>query len=124
MLALDENRDYGNVGVGDGEPLPAQPTDMRDLIKRDRSHASVMAWSFSNECECNIPAASNLLRQVRYEFDGTRDVTTNYFGEFKGDGQYLDIQGFSHKSGETFDTFHAAHPTQVSRQLTCTTATC
>lgn len=46
MLALDENRDYGSVGVKDEEPLPAQLTDMRDLIKRDRSHASVMAWSF------------------------------------------------------------------------------
>ena len=33
--------------------LPEQLTDMRDLIKRDRSHASVMAWSFCNEGECS-----------------------------------------------------------------------
>jgi hypothetical protein len=37
---------------------------MRDLIKRDRSHASVMAWSFCNEGECNIPADANPFRQV------------------------------------------------------------
>ena len=39
-----------------------------------------------NEGECNIPADSNPFRQASYEFDGTRDVTQNYLGEFKGDG--------------------------------------
>ena len=58
MLALDENRDFGSVGIGDGEPLPAQLTDMRDLVKRDRSHPSVMAWSFCNEGECHADGAS------------------------------------------------------------------
>lgn len=145
----------GNVGVGDDEPLEAQLTDMRDLIKRDRSHPSVMAWSFCNEGECNVPADSNPFRQTSYEFDGTRDVTQNYLAEFNGDGQYLDIQvregqcgsaghvskpyrnsylshnlrlvtlfllylqGFSHKSGSIFDTFHAAHPTQPMMATEC-----
>ena len=57
MLALDENRDYGDVGDRDFEPLPAQLTDMRDLVKRDRSHPSVMVCertphTRSNRHEC------------------------------------------------------------------------
>ena len=76
MLALDENRDFGSVGDNDGEQLPAQLTDMRDLIKRDRSHASVMAWSFCNEGECAKPGA-NAFRQTSYEYDSTRKVTQN-----------------------------------------------
>jgi beta-galactosidase/beta-glucuronidase len=119
MLALDENRDFGTVGDRDDEPLPAQLTDMRDLIKRDRSHPSVMAWSFCNEGECSVPADSNPFRQTSYDFDGTREVTQNYLGEYKGDGENLDIQGFSHKNGNIFDTFHAAHPTQPMMATEC-----
>jgi hypothetical protein len=33
MLILDENRDFGTVGIDDGELLPQMLTDMRDLIK-------------------------------------------------------------------------------------------
>jgi beta-galactosidase/beta-glucuronidase len=113
MLALDENRDFGTVGDRDDEPLPAQLTDMRDLIKRDRSHPSVMAWSFCNEGECSVPADSNPFRQTSYDFDGTREVTQNYLGEYKGDGENLDIQGFSHKNGNIFDTFHAGKKTAL-----------
>jgi hypothetical protein len=92
------------------------------------------------------PAQRTPSRQVSYEFDGTREVTQNYLGAYKGDGQYLDIQvrtaprrraatssrrrasrayarpaiqGFSHKGGSIFDTFHAAHPTQPMMATEC-----
>ena len=118
MLALDENRDFGSVGIGDGEPLPAQLTDMRDLVKRDRSHPSVMAWSFCNEGECHADGAS-AFRKTSYEYDPTRMVTQNYFYDNDTIIGELDIQGFSHKSGSTFDEFHSKHPDKPMMATEC-----
>ena len=116
MLALDENRDFGTVGDRDHEALPAQLTDMRDLIKRDRNHASVMAWSFCNEGECGTDGAEQF-RQVSYEFDGTRAVTQN--DHYEPAAPYLDIMGFSHKGGAVFDAYHAKHPKQPMMATEC-----
>lgn len=118
MLALDENRDYGDVGDHDDEQLPAQLTDMRDLVKRDRNHASVMAWSFCNEGECNVDADASPFRNVSYEFDGTRPVTQNRITNGIST-EYLDIQGFSHKSGSEFDSFHRQHPQKPMMATEC-----
>ena len=49
MLAMDENRDYGGIlqqGGLSSETLKEQIQDMGDLVQRDRSHPSVMLWSF------------------------------------------------------------------------------
>jgi hypothetical protein len=119
MLALDENRDYGTVGDHDNEPLPAQLTDMRDLIKRDRSHPSVMAWSFCNEGECDVDEDAKPFRNVSYSFDGTRPVTQNRITTTGVATQYLDIQGFSHKSGKEFDSFHQSHPEKPMMATEC-----
>ena len=119
MLALDENRDYGGVGDHDNEPLPAQLTDMRDLVKRDRSHPSVMAWSFCNEGECDVDEDAKPFRNVTYEFDGTRPVTQNRITSTGVATQWLDIQGFSHKSGKEFDSFHKSHPDKPMMATEC-----
>ena len=89
---------------------------MRDLIKRDRNHASVMAWSFCNEGECGTDGAEQF-RQVSYEFDGTRSVTQN--DDYAPAAPYLDIMGFSHKSGSVFDAYHSAHPKQPMMATEC-----
>jgi beta-galactosidase/beta-glucuronidase len=60
MLAMDENRDYGGM-VGQGghtsELVPDELRDMIDLVKRDRSHPSVMVWSLCNEVGCDNETA-------------------------------------------------------------------
>ena len=40
---------YLCIGVYDPESIDESEQDMRDLVYRDRSHASVWAWNFCNE---------------------------------------------------------------------------
>jgi beta-galactosidase/beta-glucuronidase len=105
-----------------------QVGDMADLVQRDRNHPSIMAWSFCNEGKvakrvgrsaaggpvrslhlrssgvplravgCNNESAAKPFREITYEFDGTRPVTQNHDGTNLST-QYLDVQGFSHRSG-------------------------
>jgi hypothetical protein len=115
MIAMDENRDYGgNHGQGGSteEDMTQEVKDMADLVRRDRSHPSVVIWSFCNEVGCNNESAAADFRKVTYEFDGTRPVTQNHLG--KGTHPLsmlsLDVQGMSHKHGDVMDTFHKANP--------------
>ena len=51
MVAMDENRDYGgNKGQGGttAESAAEEEVDMGDLVQRDRSHPSIVLWSFCN----------------------------------------------------------------------------
>lgn len=55
MLALDENRDYGgNHGQGGmtDESVDQELVDMAAMVQRDRSHPSVIWWSFCNVSVC------------------------------------------------------------------------
>lgn len=85
---------------------------MADLVQRDRSHPSVMMWSFCNEVGCNNETAAKDFRKVTYMYDSTRPVTQNHLGI--GDHPLsmfsLDVQGMSHKNGQTMDTFHKNNP--------------
>jgi len=52
MLAMDENRDYGGEHGQGGttvETVEDEVVDMGDMVQRDRSHPSVILWSFCNE---------------------------------------------------------------------------
>ena len=55
---------------------------------------------------------------MSYEFDGTRPVTQNRITGGIAT-QYLDIQGFSHKDGKEFDSFHASHPEKPMMATEC-----
>ena len=57
------------------------------------------------------------LRARADEFDGTRPVTQN--DNYEPAAPYLDIMGFSHKSGAVFDAYHAAHPQQPMMATEC-----
>lgn len=112
MLALDENRDYGGQhGQGGNTPesVADELVDMADLVRRDRSHPSVMAWSFCNEVGCNNESAAAAFRAISKLWDPTRAVTQNRYGTDLSTA-YLDIQGFSHRKAKDFESFHKSHP--------------
>eukprot|EP00937_MAST-01D_sp_MAST-1D-sp2_P002603 g2603.t1 len=117
MVAMDENRDYGgNKGQGGTttESAADEEVDMGDLVQRDRSHPSIVLWSFCNEVGCNNESSAAGFRSVAYKFDGTRAVTQNHLGS--GDHPLsmmsLDVQGMSHKHGDVMDRFHKNNPSK------------
>lgn len=88
---------------------------MRDMVKRDRNHPSVIVWSFCNEYECtqndaNFSALA--FRRAALSIDSTRPLTANdaTFGDFDA----LDVQGFSHSNNATLDAFHAQRPYEAT----------
>lgn len=115
MIAMDENRDFGGQKGQGGttqEDVTQELQDMADLVQRDRSHPSVIMWSFCNEVGCNNEIAAKDFRDVTYTFDSTRPVTQNHLGS--GDHPLsmlsLDVQGMSHKNGGVMDMFHKNNP--------------
>eukprot|EP00045_Choanoeca_perplexa_P013797 m.157887 g.157887 ORF g.157887 m.157887 type:complete len:955 (-) comp16458_c0_seq1:38-2902(-) len=121
MLALDENREFGGAkqqGGTSNETSWEQLQDMADLVLRDRSHPSIMAWSFCNEVGCDNETAAASFRNITYQTDGTRPVTQNHHGT-KLSTQFLDIQGFSHKHGNDFDEFHQLYPHKPTMATEC-----
>ena len=114
--------------------------DTGDLIQRDRSHPSgpsvhcywhvrnimflsVFAWNLCNEVMCKDDATTaKMMRNVTTTYDGTRPITMNHIVTMQGALPYLDVQGMSHRSGGTMDSFHQANPTKPlfsSEAATC-----
>ena len=121
MLCMDENRDYGGEHGQGGmttEFVPDELRDMVDLVKRDRSHPSVMVWSFCNEVGCNNESAAESFREVSKQYDPTRAVTQNHHGS-NTSGFWLDVQGFSHKHATDFDDFHKDFPNKPMMATEC-----
>ena len=128
MLALDENRDFGAkssfllnkkpAASPSSENQQDELMDLRDLIKRDRSHPSVIWWSFCNEVGCNNNTAAKDFREISKLWDPTRAVTQNHHGTDEST-RYLDVQGFSHKGGSSFDDFHKQYPTKPMAATEC-----
>merc|ERR1711871_873054 len=85
---------------------------MAHLVQRDRNHPSVLIWSFCNEVGCNNESSAKPWRNITKFYDNTRPVTQNHLGE----GEHplsmfsLDVQGMSHKDGDTMDNFHKNNP--------------
>ncbi len=119
MLAIDENRDYGGQqGQGGSTPesVDMELADMADLVRRDRSHPSVMVWSFCNEAGCKNESAAAAFRAVSKLWDPTRAVTQNDNGNYNISGRFLDVQGFSHRS---IIDFQVLLPRGVKRMIAC-----
>ena len=120
VIVWDENREFGNN--------PIWVANQRNMVRRDRNHPSVMAWSFCNEGGCNagdsVPVAKQF-RDISKIADPNRPVTANMIGDFGGDlSSVIDVQGFSHKPGQVFDSFHnqfPSIPTIGSECCSCTT---
>ena len=107
IVVWDENREFGDNNIW--------VENQKDMVERDRNHPSIMIWSFCNERHCDAGSKENAVgkdfRKVSYEEDSFRPVSAN-MNPRSGEGltPVLDVQGFSHRSGDEFDEFHKQYP--------------
>lgn len=87
-------------------------------LKFGASQPAVVLWSFCNEVGCNNESSAKPWRARTYEVDGTRPVTQNAIRTNLSTA-FLDVQGFSHKSGSVFDTFHQTFPEKPTLATEC-----
>jgi len=109
MLVLDETRMMSSTD----EAL----SQFGRLIRRDRNHPCVIAWSIGNEewrvqgSERGALIAADMKRLAR-QLDPTRLVTEAMNGDWgKGLSDVVDIQGFNYFQGD-IDAYHRGHPRQ------------
>ncbi|MCJ8209733.1 DUF4982 domain-containing protein [Mucilaginibacter sp. RS28] len=110
MLVMDETR-----LLTSGKEYEQQ---LRDLILRDRNHASIFMWSIGNEeyatqrTDIGKRIAQNQL-MVQKSLDPTRESTyaANVGNVFKGVNEVIPIRGFNYNL-HALDDYHAAHPEQ------------
>eukprot|EP00425_Heterocapsa_triquetra_P008678 CAMPEP_0195138142 /NCGR_PEP_ID=MMETSP0448-20130528/157226_1 /TAXON_ID=66468 /ORGANISM="Heterocapsa triquestra, Strain CCMP 448" /LENGTH=335 /DNA_ID=CAMNT_0040176399 /DNA_START=29 /DNA_END=1033 /DNA_ORIENTATION=- len=121
LMAVNENRDYGAFMEHDVESLQEELRDMAELVQRDRSHPSVLLWSFCNEVGCAKEEVAQYFRNVTYFFDGTRPVTQNYMGHDLHPKSLpaLDVQGLSHRNGVVMDAYRRNNPGKAMVSTEC-----
>jgi beta-galactosidase len=108
MLVLDENRTFSSEAEG--------ASQLERLIRRDRNHPCVFAWSIANEEGSDQGNARGLrmattLRRLARSLDPTRPVTAAMNGGWgAGFSLVLDVQGFNYGTGARMDQFHARMP--------------
>jgi beta-galactosidase len=110
MLVLDENRTFSSEDEGQSQ--------LERLIRRDRNHPCVFAWSLANEegsdqgNERGTRMATTLRRLAR-ALDPTRPITAAMNGGWgAGFSSVVDVQGFNYGDGKRMDQFHAKFPLQ------------
>ena len=113
MLVMDETRMFGSSE----EAL----SEMRETVRRDRNHPSVILWSIGNEemlrqnNAIGRKMASRMIREIR-ALD-TRPVTYggNNGGQYAGINETVDVRGFNYlhiQPEDYLEAYHAAHPQQ------------
>jgi beta-galactosidase len=109
MLVLDETRMMSSSEEG--------LSQFSRMIRRDRNHPCVVAWSIGNEegwvqgAERGALIAAAMKRLAR-QLDATRLVTEAMNGAWgRGLSAVVDIQGFNYFQGD-IDAYHRDHPHQ------------
>jgi len=112
MLVMDENRLVGS----DAQHLQL----FKELVLRDRNHASVAIWSLGNE-EFSVQSTPSggrvaaTMQALVKRLDPTRPVTCNAAvgNDFSGINTVIEVRGWSYHIGkDNMDAYHAAHPAQ------------
>lgn len=110
MLVLDENRLQG---------VNQEHFDLLErLIKRDRNHPCVIAWSLGNEewgIESNIKGAriTETMQRFAQTLDSTRRFTVAISGGCgNGSSQTVDLMGFNYLTQCNIDEYHKKFPNQ------------
>lgn len=112
MLVLDETRLMGSS--------PEFMEQFATLIKRDRNHPSIIAWSIGNEefaiqnSQVGNSIALSMLRLQR-ELDPTRISTYggNNGNSFEGINEVIPIRGFNYMNIANIDKYRKEHPEQI-----------
>ncbi len=109
MLVLDETRMMASTEEG--------LSQLARMIRRDRNHPCVFAWSIGNE-EWLVQGAERgtliaaAMKRLAHRLDPTRLTTEAMNGDWgKGLSGVVDIQGFNYFQGD-IDAYHRAHPRQ------------
>jgi beta-galactosidase len=111
MLVLDETRMMSSNDEG--------LSQLERLVRRDRNHPCVFAWSIGNEepaqgNEVGAREAATMKRLVK-GLDPTRLVTEAMNGSWgRGLSAVVDIQGFNYGNAKGMDDYHTAHPQQFT----------
>jgi beta-galactosidase len=123
MLVLDENRQFSSAEQG--------LEDLGAMVRRDRNHPSVFAWSLFNEeymqaFEQGGRMARTMKRLVR-ELDDSRPVTAAIhtgFLEKLGVGQVVDVMGINYFQ-DNYDAYHQLYPAVpiMATEVTAATTT-
>jgi beta-galactosidase len=107
LLVLDENR---LMGVS-----PEQLGQLESMIRRDRNHPSVIAWSIGNEewaLESNIKGArvASTMQAFAHRLDPTRRTTYANSGGWGGISTVIDLVGYNYINQSNPDEQHAKFP--------------
>ena len=112
MLVIDESRLMG--------PSPEQLSQLEQLIRRDRTHPSVILWSVGNEewaLEGNEKGArlTTAMQDFAHRLDPTRRTTVAISGGWgAGSSTTTDVMGYNYYTHGSTDEQHAKFPHQSS----------
>ncbi|HKV51242.1 MAG TPA: beta-galactosidase GalA [Gemmatimonadaceae bacterium] len=110
MLVLDETRMFG----ADPEAL----SQLGRLVRRDRNHPCVFAWSIANEefmeqGDARGARMAAAMKQTVRQLDPTRPVTAAMNADWgTGISAVVDVQGFNYHLGSPMDDFRRRFPRQ------------
>ena len=121
LLVLDENR---LMGVS-----PEQLGQLESMIRRDRNHPSVIAWSLGNEewaLEGNIKGArvASTMQAFAHRLDPTRRTTYANSGGWGGISTVIDLVGYNYINQSNPDEQHAKFPNHPGVGTEETTTQC
>ncbi|WP_221032130.1 beta-galactosidase GalA [Actomonas aquatica] len=122
LMVIDENRLQGINR--------AQLDELRDMIRRDRNHPSVVIWSVGNEewaIEGNILGAriTQTMQDFAQRLDPSRRNTVAISGGWGGSSTTADVVGYNYINQSNPDQQHADFPHQpgVGTEETSTQST-
>jgi beta-galactosidase len=121
LLVLDENR---LMGVS-----PEQLGQLESMIRRDRNHPSIIAWSLGNEewaLEGNIKGAriAATMQAFAHRLDATRRTTYANSGGWGGISTVIDLVGYNYINQSNPDEQHAKFPSHPGLGTEETTTQC